>query len=245
MIAGKNAPDKAFILAAGLGTRMRPYTDHCPKPMVEVNSESLIQRIIRQLAAENVHDITINLHYMADKLEQHLKNIQTPKLHLTKEKKLLNTGGGIKAGLKNFNNAPFYAINGDSFCIDAKEGNSALSRLAQYWDDEKMDILLLLQPIKYMNLTEGVGDYHLNKNGTCERALDKSGNYMFSSIRILHPRIFENTSDGEFSFLDLMDKAQKQNRLFGLPHNGEWHHISTAKDLETVNEHIKNDKKTA
>lgn len=228
-------PNTAFILAAGLGTRLRPYTDHCPKPMVEVAGQSLIKRIIKQLANEDIDNIIINKHYLANKLETHLSDITHPKLTLLHEDELKDTGGGIKSGLKHIGDQPFYAINGDSLCVDHAGQDTALTRLAENWDDDKMDIFLLLQKVEDMKLTAGVGDYHLNADGTCTRALDKKGDYMFSSIRIAHPRIFEKTPDTSFSFLQLMDKAQQEGRLYGLVHSGDWHHISTAQDLETVN----------
>ncbi len=236
-------PEKAFILAAGLGTRLRPYTNDCPKPMVEVAGESLIQRIIKQLDNNGITDITVNLHYMADMLEQHLHHITSPHIHTIKEPQLLNTGGGIKAAIDTFEDTPFYVINGDSFCIDAPQ-KTALTRLSEYWDEDKMDILLLLQPVSSMSRTTGIGDYHLNTDRTCTRAPDKNGGYMFSSIRLNHPRIFKNTPNDAFSYLDLMDKAQEQGRLYGLVHDGEWHHISTGTDLENVNAQFSN-KKTA
>ena len=99
-----------------------------------------------------------------------------------------------------------------------------------------MDMLLLLQHKNLMNLTIGVGDYHLDADGKAKRAKEKDGEYMFAGIRIIHPRVFDNTPQGAFSFLTLMDKAQQNGRLYGLVHDGEWHHISTPEELERVDE---------
>jgi MurNAc alpha-1-phosphate uridylyltransferase len=98
-----------------------------------------------------------------------------------------------------------------------------------------MDILILLQPISTMTLTYGVGDYTLDANGNAKRSLDRSGEYMFTSIRINAPHIFDGHSAKPFSYLELLDKAEKEGRLFGLVHEGIWHHISTPEDLEKVN----------
>jgi len=238
-------PNKAFILAAGHGTRLRPYTDNIPKPMVEIGGQSLIRRIIEQLAEISVRDIVINTHYKADTLQDHLKGIESPKLHILHEDTLLDTGGGIKAGLEHFGqDEPFFAINGDSYLINPPK-SSVLQTLAQHWNPETMDILLLLEPVAQMQLTKGTGDYDIDAQGRCIRSRDKSGAYMFSSVRIHHPRIFAGTPDTAFSYLDLMDRAQEQGRLYGLPNPGIWHHISTPDDLLAVRQSLETDTQTA
>lgn len=226
-------PDHAFILAAGKGTRLKPYTDDRPKPMVPVNGYPIIDYTLDKLAADGVTNATINLHYLGDSIQNHLQARTEPKIMFSPENNLLDTGGGVKEGLDTMQGEAFYLINGDALWTDVEK--TALSRLADMWDPDKMDILLLLQPLETMRLTEGVGDYDLNKDGKAVRSMDKSGTYMFGGIRITKKDIFENTPEGAFSFLELMDKAQEQGRLYGLIHEGEWHHISTPEDLERVN----------
>jgi MurNAc alpha-1-phosphate uridylyltransferase len=230
----KTIPDKAFILAAGLGTRMRPHTDTYPKPMVCVGGHTLLMRTIDQLESTGVQDIVINTHYLADKIHEHLKPRTSPRIHISHEATLLNTGGGIKKALYVFGDEPFFVINGDALWT----GN-ALTKLAHAWDPETMDILMLLQPVSSFTLTEGVGDYDFKPSGQAKRRLDQKGSYMFTSLRINHPRIFKNTPDTAFSYLDLMDAAEKAGRLYGLVHDAEFHHISTAADLEAVNKAFK------
>lgn len=226
-------PDKAFILAAGKGTRLRPYTDKMPKPMVDIAGTSIIKRTLSKLRDENVTETVVNLHHLGDVLENHLKDISAPRITLSKETDLLETGGGIKNALHHFGDDPFYIINGDALWDE--KGEPALARLAAAWNEEKMDILLLLQPISNMPLTGAVGDYDMDADGKAIRSKNKTGQYMFAGIRIAHPRIFENTPDGAFSFLSLMDKAEEQGRLYAVPHTGHWYHISTPEDLESVN----------
>lgn len=228
----KHKPDKAFILAAGKGTRLRPHTDTMPKPMVDIAGTSIIKRTIEKLKDVGVQDIVINLHHLGDVLEDHLKSVKTPRIIFSPETELLETGGGIKLGLHHFNGEPFYIINGDALWDDGEK--CALSKLSSMWDAEKMDILLLLQPITAM-IGGAVGDYHLAQDGRAARAKDKAGAYMFAGIRIAHPRIFEGSPDGAFSFLSLMDKAEEQGRLYAMPHTANWYHISTPEDLEAVN----------
>ena len=226
-------PKKAFILAAGRGTRLRPYTDAMPKPMVPVAGRSIIKRTIEKLAAEGVREIVINLHHLGDVLEDHLKDVMSPKIIFSREDELLETGGGLKKALHHFGDEPYYIINGDALWDEGADG-SALSKMAAVWNADKMDILLFLEPKDKMILTEFVGDYHAGADGRLTRAKDKNGNYMFAGLRVAHPRIFGAAPEGAFSFLQLMDKAQEQGRLYGHVHDAEWYHISTPEDLAAV-----------
>ena len=227
-------PNHAFILAAGQGRRLRPYTDTIPKPMVPVNGRPILDHTLHKLTETGVSNVTINLNYLGDRIKDHLEGRQSPVIHFSDEETLLDTGGGVKKALKTMENQTFYLINGDAFWTEGSD-KTALDRLANAWDSEKMDILLLLQPVENMLLTQGVGDYNLNEGGQAVRSLEKSGTYMFSGVRITKSNIFEDTPDDAFSFLTLMDKAEKKGRLYGLVHDGDWHHISTPEDLERVN----------
>ncbi|PZP55621.1 MAG: nucleotidyltransferase family protein [Micavibrio aeruginosavorus] len=227
-------PETAFILAAGLGTRLKPYTDTMPKPMVPVNGQPIIGHIIDQVIEAGCLSATVNLHHKAEVLRDYLTTRDDLKIHQSYEEQLLDTGGGAKQALPSLGGKPFYMINGDAFCLDGPSGPSLLS-LADKFDDDKMDILLLLQPVERMVLTQGVGDYDLVGNKPI-RNKERCGKYMFAGIRICHPRIFAGTPDGAFPFITLMDKAEKEGRLFAHVHDGDWHHISTPEDLERVNE---------
>lgn len=222
--------DKAFILAAGYGKRLRPYTLERPKPLVEVAGRSLLDRTLDQLNDVGINEAVINLHYLADQIPAHLADRNDVTFHYSKEPELLDTGGGVKNMLQHFE-APFFVTSGDSLL----EAEGALQNMQNVWDPEIMDILILLQPVAVMKLTQGAGDYDLEAEGRLIRSLDKTGEYMFTSIRINHPRIFDGSPDDAFSYRDLMDQAQQKGRLFGLVNDGDWHHISTPEDFEAVN----------
>lgn len=230
-------PDRAFILAAGEGTRMRPLTNTLPKPMVELAGKPLIGHIIEKLAAEGVTDIGVNTHHLYDVIETYMANIQRPRIHVSRETALLNTGGGVKKALSILGTQPFYHINGDAFWTDGPV--PALTRLAQAWNSSKMDILMLLIPVKKMILTQGVGDYDLDDEGKASRSKEQKGQLMFTGIRITSPNIFKNIAEEHFSFLSLMDQCEKQGRLHAIVHDADWHHISTPEDLSRVNAHIR------
>jgi N-acetyl-alpha-D-muramate 1-phosphate uridylyltransferase len=226
-------PDKAFILAAGLGTRMRPLTDAVPKPMLQVEGRTLIDRILDHFEEAGVNKTVVNTHYLPDVLAAHLKQRATPEIYLSEEKKLLDTGGGIKKAIAYFDK-PFIVTSGDGLWQNGL-GKTTLEKLGQAWNPAIMDILILLQPVNSMKLTQGVGDYDIDDQGRVIRSKNRSGAHMFTSIRINHPRIFDNTPDGSFSYLDLLDHAQNEGRLYGLVHDGMWHHLSTPADLAAVN----------
>ena len=230
-------PDRAFILAAGMGKRLAPHTDTMPKPMVPVAGRAMIDRTLDQLTAIGVGEVTVNLHYRAAMLQKHLAARATPRLTFSFESALLDTGGGIKKALYTMGGKPFFVFSGDTVWEDGPSGNT-LERMAAAWDDKRMDLLLLLQPLNTMNVTTGSGDYHLGADGKPIRALDKAGDYFWPSIRIIHPRLFDNTPDTPFSFLELMDRAQKAGRLGALVHDGNCYHISTPADLADVNNHL-------
>lgn len=227
-------PERAFILAAGMGARLRPYTDKCPKPMVPVNGKPIIDYALDKLLVVNIDNVTVNLHYLGDVLEEHLSSRVRPAITLSREESLLDTGGGMKKALSTMGGKPFYALNGDALWTDGPQ--PALARLATVWDSRRMDLLLLLQPVGRMVLTRGVGDYDIMPDGRAVRSKDKTGTHMWTSLRICHPRLFENTPDEPFSFLELMDKAEAAGRLYALEHDADWHHINTPEELESVEE---------
>lgn len=236
METNNTKPNSAFILAAGLGKRLRPYTDSLPKPLVPVAGRPILDYTIEKLCRDNIKNVTINLNYCGEKIEQHFAGHTDPIITFSKEEELLDTGGGVKKALHTMQGDAFYLINGDALWTDGDQ-DTALNRLAQTWDPSKMDILLLLQPVDNMTLTQGIGDYDIDDDGRAIRSQTKTGKYMFGGIRITKKSIFDNTPEKKaFSYLELMDRAQEDGRLYALIHDGEWHHISTPNDLEHVNE---------
>ncbi|MCB9990284.1 MAG: nucleotidyltransferase family protein [Rhodospirillales bacterium] len=230
------SPNQAIILAAGKGTRLKPYTDTCPKPLVEIAGKPIIDHALDNLAAAGIQKTAVNLHYMGDMLETHLSQRARPQMLFSREQTLLDTGGGLKKAMRLLDDGPFFAVSGDSFWTDTPGQPGALERMAAAWDGDKMDLLLLLQPLSAMSLTPGLGDYDIAPDGRGLRSAAKTGTHMWTSIRLCSPALFDNTPDTPFSFLDLMDRAEKQGRLYTLGHKGAWHHITTADDVGRLND---------
>ena len=229
--------DKAFILAAGFGSRLRPLTLECPKPLVKVGGQCLVDHTIEHFQEAEIYDYVVNTHYLAEKMATHLHDHYGERVTILNEPNILHTGGGIKNGLEHFGDKAFFVTSGDGFWSNGPTGN-VFARMSLAWNPNVMDILMLLQRLDTMTLTRGSGDYDVDEAGNAKRSLDKTGLYMFASIRLNHPRIFEDTQNGPFNYLDLMDRAESKGRLYGLVHDGDWHHISTPQDLEAVRQRI-------
>lgn len=230
-------PKKAFVLAAGMGERMRPLTDNCPKPLLMVGGSTMLDRALDALAEAGVEEAVVNVHYLPRMIEEHLKSRKSPRITISREEKLLDTGGGVKKMLEFFGGEPFFVLNADVLWTDGP-GGTTLRQMAQGWDSATMDLMLLMHTTQDLPLYAGKGDYYLpdgsNKPVFKERA-DGKANYIFAGPRIAHPRLFENTPDGAFSFLQLFHKAELSGRLTAHRHDGDWHHVGTPEAFHETN----------
>jgi MurNAc alpha-1-phosphate uridylyltransferase len=239
------APKKAFVLAAGKGERMRPLTDNCPKPMLYVGGVTMLDRALDALVAAGVEEVVVNVHYLGDMIVEHLKTRTVPKITISKEDVLLDTGGGVKQALSFFGDEPFYVLNADVLWTDG-DTLPTLERMAKQWDSSKMDLLLLVHTIDGLPSYMGHGDYKLDGDfGRPVFAKDGNvdPNVIFTGPRIVNPRLFDGAPDGKFSFLQLFHKAEEAGRLYALLHDGEWHHVGTPEALEKTNLHLQSKQK--
>jgi N-acetyl-alpha-D-muramate 1-phosphate uridylyltransferase len=221
------APHHAMILAAGLGTRMRPLTDHLPKPLIKVAGVSLIDHLIAPLAEIGVTQIVVNVHYLADLMEQHLSQRMTPRILISDEREgLLDSGGGVKKALPLLGHDAFFILNADSFWIDGPTPN--LARLAAAWDPNEMDLLLLVAPSTAATGYDGRGDFFMNPDGVLTRRGEKLvAPFVYAGVIITHAAAFQDTPEGPFSLNLLFDRAIARGRLRGLRLDGHWLHVGT------------------
>jgi N-acetyl-alpha-D-muramate 1-phosphate uridylyltransferase len=218
-------PKQAMVLAAGRGVRMRPLTDHCPKPMIEVAGRSLIDRALDRLEEAGVEKVVVNTSYKARMLEEHLSKRRYPRIVFSREQEALETGGGIARALHHFGGAPFFAVNGDVIWLDGKV--AALARLAGEWE-ERLDALLLLHPVDRAIGYDGEGDFTLGPGGMLiRRKPQESAPFVYAGVQLLHPRLFEGAPEGAFSLNLLYDRAMSLSppRIRGLAHEGKWLHV--------------------
>jgi MurNAc alpha-1-phosphate uridylyltransferase len=223
----------AIILAAGLGTRMRPVTDKLPKPLIPVNGRVLIDHALDRLDDAGVDRVVVNTHYMADKMEAHLKLRTRPKIAFSPEPELLETGGGVLNALPLLGPDPFYVVNADAFWLNGP--SDALGRMAAAWNGKIMDGLLLLHSTVDAYGYRGVGDFMADDQGLLSRRPEGGVSpWLFTGIQILHPRLFVDAPEGAFSLNVLYDRAIAAKRLYGIVHDGEWFHIGSQDGLDAA-----------
>lgn len=225
--AFKHGPKKAMILAAGLGTRMRPITETTPKPLIKVHGKALLDHALDSLKRAGVEEVVLNVHYLADQIEEHVSSRKDMKIHISDERKaLLDSGGGIAKALPILGDEPFYLLNADSFWIEGFKPN--LVRMAEFWNAREMDILLLLSGMASAIGFGSRGDFTMDADGHLERRVEhKVAPFAYAGAAILDPAIFNNAPEGAFSLNRQFDEALEKERLFGLRLEGLWLHVGT------------------
>ncbi len=220
-------PTTAMVLAAGLGLRMRPLTEHRPKPLVEVAGKALLDHVLDRLKEIDVGTAVVNVHYLPDQIIQHVATRQAPRVIVSDERDVvLGTGGGVVKALRLLGAEPFYHLNADTMWIDGVQPN--LARLADAFDPAKMDILLLMAPTANSIGYSGAGDYAMMTDGTLRRRKEHQiVPFVYAGAAIMSPQIFRDAPQGEFSLTKIFDRASEQERLFGLRLEGVWMHVGT------------------
>ncbi len=220
-------PNTAMVLAAGLGNRMRPITDTIPKPLVKVFGKTLLDYGLDALSKANVAKAVVNIHYLADQMESHLKNRVQPHIHVSDERdSLLDSGGGVVKALGELGDRPFFVLNADSFWLEGARPN--LELLGDAFDEEKMDVLLLLSSMTNAIGYHGSGDFDMDKEGRlCRRGERKMASFAYAGAAIFHPKVFKDSPKGAFSLNRVFDKAIEDQRLYGIRMEGLWLHVGT------------------
>jgi N-acetyl-alpha-D-muramate 1-phosphate uridylyltransferase len=226
----------AMVLAAGLGTRMRPVTEAVPKPLIEINGRALLDHTIDRLAMAGVESVVVNVHYKAEMMRAHLAGREHPRIVISEEGELLDTGGGVAQGLP-FLGEVFFVVNGDVVWLDNEE--PALLRLADAFNPVDTDAVLLLQQTLTAVGYEGDGDYFLDPRGIPRRRpMGEVAPYLFAGIQLLHRRIFADLPGRIFSLVRLYDRAEATGRLRAIEHHGEWFHVGTPHGLAETRERL-------
>jgi len=228
----------AMVLAAGLGTRMRPLTDKVPKPLVPLAGKPLLDHVLDRLALAGVGRAVVNVHYMAEQVETHLAARAVPEIMISDERNvLLDTGGGVANALAMLGDSSFFIHNSDSVWIEGAQ--PCLEQMARKWNPDIMDTLLLLAPCETTLGYEGRGDFDMDAGGLVRRP--SSGEevpFVFTGVSIAHQRFFENAPEGKFSLNVLWDEAIASGRAYGLRHEGIWMHVGTPQAVHEAEECI-------
>lgn len=218
-------------MAAGLGTRMRPLTETIPKPLVPFLKKPLIDWCMDLLRVVGVNEFVVNSYYLADQIHAHFDGDIT--VTLSPEVEVLETGGGMKHALPLLGSEGIFVANADVILLG--DGASSLQKLMDVWDDATMDCLMLLIPKEKAFGHGGAGDYFVDEDRRLTRRLaEDAAPYIFSSYRIMHPRLLDGAPEGAFSLRESFDKAQASGRLYGIIHDDEWLDISSVASLEAA-----------
>lgn len=218
-------PHTACLLAAGLGTRMRPLTDTCPKPMLEVDGRSMIDRLLDNLAAAGVVRAVVNVHWLADMLEVHVHRRTDIEIVISDERaRLLETGGGLVRALPLLGDDPVFVLNTDAFWHPG--GPGPLTALCDAFDPETMDECLLLADIGRSLGYHGAGDFFLEADGRVRRRGEAaSAPFAFAGVRITRPQAYQGLAEEPFSANRVWNGMLPEGRLHGVVMDADWLHV--------------------
>jgi len=223
-------PDTAVILAAGLGTRMRPLSLGTPKPLLKLAGRPIIAHALDRLRAAGVGRVIVNAHHLAERIEVFLQDY--PAVVLQREPELLDTGGAIAAMRRKdlLPDAPFYVVNGDTYWVDGP--HDTLARMAEAFEPEAMDAMLLLARAAGAVAETGAGDFLWPRGEALRRRGERDvAPYLYAGVQLVSPKLFDGAPPPPFSVNFLWDQALARNRLGAIVHDGIWFHLSTPEDL--------------
>jgi N-acetyl-alpha-D-muramate 1-phosphate uridylyltransferase len=225
MTGGSRAPRTAMVLAAGLGQRMLPITRTLPKPLVRIGGKTLIDFSLDRLAEAGIETAVVNVHHLADLVEEHLRGRTSPRIVISDERDiLLETGGGLKRALPLLGDEPFLTLNSDSLWIEGPAPN--LKRLVETWDPQRMDVLMLLALGATSVGYDGRGDFTMDPSGRLRRRKEwEIAPFVYAGVAVVKPQLLRGTPEGPFSANLLYDRAIAAERLYGLRLDGQWLHV--------------------
>ena len=237
----------AMILAAGLGSRLRPITNIMPKSMVPVNGKSFIHRSIKKLTDHGVERIVINTHYLSDLLEEHIKtcpDFNKAEIIITKENKLYNTGGSVKNALGLLGTSPFFVLNSDVVWVEQGK-NTALERLEHKWHAKPADITILVHKTEKAIGFAGTGDFNIDNQDRLYRlSPEEHMDYIYASMLITDYRYFTNSPEGafclfRFKYNTVFKEGGLMEKAYPVIHQGDWLHVNTPDALHEVELYLK------
>jgi MurNAc alpha-1-phosphate uridylyltransferase len=223
-----------MILAAGKGTRMGALTEQTPKPLLAVLGRPIIDYVIDRLVADGVERIVVNLHHKGDMLRARLEDRRDAEIVFSDESEaLLDTGGGIAKALPQLGAEPFFVVNGDVIWFDASR--SSLVELAEQFDTQRMDAMLLVHPTVGVTGYGGAGDFQMDQLGRLNRRSENQvAPFVYTGVQLLHPALFEDCPAGAFSINRLYDRSIEAERLYGWRHEGDWMELNTPEGLRAA-----------
>lgn len=231
----------AIVLAAGLGTRMRPLTNALPKPLIEVAGKPLIDWCLDWLVEGGIEHAVVNSSYLADQLDEYLATRKVPHILLSREEPApLETGGGIAKALPKLGVLPFLAMNSDA--IFPTQEKHPIARLKEVWADD-LDFLMLVVPKEKAVGWSGNGDFIMDAKGRIRRPREgEAAPYIFTGVEIIHPRAFDGCSQGAFSLNKLWQQRMGEGgwyqRMRAVAHDGPWINVGDLDGLKQAEAYL-------
>ncbi len=219
-----------MILTAGLGKRMQPLTNKKPKPLLEIGGSTLLERAINLLINHGVEEITVNIHHLADQIEKFISDFTSEvNFRISNEKDLLlNTGGGVKKGTKEFKNNPFFVINPDTLWSN-KYSEEVQSLEKEYFINKRPCLLLVKKELSLDNSFKG--DFNLKNNLIYKNEQNK---YIFTGLQIMKNDHLNFFNKNIFSMNEVWEKLISENNLGGLESNQKFYHLNTIEMFEKI-----------
>jgi len=233
---------QAMVLAAGLGTRMRPITDTIPKPLVKIGGKPMIDYALDSLVGAGVERAAVNVHHFSDQMEDHLRHYRGLDILISDERDaLMNSGGGLAKGLKLLDREPVFVMNADLFWIGEPAGQpSNLRRLAGFFDAKRMDMALLCVRIEDTTGHNGKNDFSLAADGRLTRYRDDPSNpVVYAGALVMSPALLDDAPEDAFNLNIYFDRAIARGRLFGMLMNGHWLTVGTPDAIGEAEETIR------
>ena len=225
------SPTTAMVFAAGLGSRMRPITETLPKPLIEVAGRTLIDHGLDRFAENGVTRAIVNVHWLAHQIEAHLAARRAPQILISDERdRLLDQGGGIRRALPLIGAEPFLLCNTDAFWIEGPRSN--LRRLADAFDPETMDAMLLVAASAGAVGVDWPGDFTMDREGRlAAREQRHVAPFVYTGVGIIKPQLFADVGDDVFRLAPFFYRAAEKGRLFGLRLDGLWLHVGRPESI--------------
>ncbi|CAN5570931.1 nucleotidyltransferase family protein [soil metagenome] len=226
MTAETGSLKTAMVLAAGVGSRMRPLTNDRPKALVEVGGKALVDHVLDRLHEAGIETAIVNVHHFADQMEAHLAGRANPKVIIADERAgLLDSGGGIKNARHLLGDDPILVANIDSLWVGGEV--PPLEAMKRAWDPAKMDILMLLVPRDRGIGLEGPRGFRLDAQGRATHMADDANPAPLANVgfQIMKPQLLDDQPEGAFSILPLWWRLQDEGRIYGVAMDAFWLHV--------------------
>lgn len=217
--------ENAMVLAAGLGTRMRPITETIPKPLVKIAGKPLIDYALDALREAGCRRAAVNVHHLAGQMTAHLADYDGLEILISDETAgLLNSGGGLARGLRLLPRGPVLVMNADLFWIgESPHEKSNLRRLADFYDPARMDMAMLCVNLEQTTGHDGKIDFSRYEDGRLVRHRAGEGQgVVYAGAIVLDSALFDDAPDGAFNLNIYFDRAIAAGRLYGMMLEGHW-----------------------